>query len=226
MLRSLKLSTLSGDVAFYGPASRSRLQTLEMLLQDLYQRWLESSQLTAVLVQNEGSWRLMQTIIGLLPRLDRSEPFDLTPLRSDLMQLEEVFLFRREGGEFRPCKLGELHTFDPLPRPDWQNDDEYDPPQSSGHGEMDLLAMLSVSFTINDALTLLDRLDAERLDRFMFHANELRRDPVDRTEENLAQDFSDWKEENPEIFQESLGMILKRSDIVGAGVVPTESGSG
>jgi len=208
-MRFIKLHFISSGAVFLGPAPRSRLAILEALLNDLSQRWAEFGQFTQMLVQDAAAWQTMQAIVNLLPRLDRPGEWgaDITALRPDLKQIQSLFLYRyNEDGSLKMSELLELHQYEALPRPQWQQKENAAPIPSSGNADMDLLATLAIGFSVNEAFTIFDRLDAERLDRFLFYASELRRDPTDRENEHLANDYAEWKRQNQDTFREGLGI--------------------
>ena len=55
-------------------------------------------------------------------------------------------------------------------------------------------------------------LSAEEIDRYLFTLNQLRRDPEERKQENLAEDYAAWKEDNQETFREAMGLKFRRPD--------------
>jgi len=213
-MKYLRVDYLDGQIALIGKVSRSSLGALEALLQILQERWIAAEQQTSKMVADQGTWSVFQAIANLMTRYEipGQKGFDLEPIRSDIEQLERLFLFQIEGEQYKCCQLVELLQFEPLPVPNWQQtDDSLDRMvPSCGNPEMDVLASLSVAFTVTEAFKILDTLDAESLDRFQAHVNELRRDPEERQTENLAGDFAAWKEENSDAYQEALGIKFKR----------------
>lgn len=200
----------NGDLAYLSPVPRSRVANLSLLLQQLYDRWIEKKLATNELLNDYGSWQLMTRIANLFPRIDLPGVlgFDLEALKDDPDQLEALFLTQTEDGEgeLKPAKLVELGCFEPLEIPFWRQDDDVDPLPSSGDADMDLLAMLTTSTTAQDAAFVMDRLTTEQLDRYLFYLAELRRDPEDRKQENLAEDYLIWKNENEDLVKEALGI--------------------
>jgi hypothetical protein len=204
MAKYLQIDYPDGGVVLVGRVARSRLGALEALLQVLQQRWLAVDRSVGVMVSDPATWDIFLRIANLLPRYDVPGQlgFDLEPLRKEWEQLEELFICQGDESNYQPCKLVEMLRFEPTPRPAWQED--LDPIPSSGDSEMDLLAGLAVGFSAREAIELWNLLDAESIDRFLAHTNELRRDPEDRQMENLAEDFAAWKADNAVEYQEIL----------------------
>ena len=108
----------NGDLAYLAPVPRSRVTSLSLLLQQLYDRWIEKELATNELLNDYGSWQLMTRIANLFPRIDLPGVlgFDLEALKDDPDQLEALFLTQTEDGEgeLKPAKLVELGCFEPL----------------------------------------------------------------------------------------------------------------
>jgi hypothetical protein len=216
MGKFLQIDYPDGRLVLVGKISRSRLGPLEALLQCLQQRWMECDQSIAAMTANPAIWEIFEAIAAMLPRYDRpgQHGIDIKPLQNHWDILEGLFLYQRQGEEYSPCRLVELLQFTPTPRPKWQDTEDANDkiPPPTDDPEMDSLSGLAVSFSVSEALQLWDRLDAESLDRFLAHVNELRRDPEDRQMENLAQDFAAWKQENASVYEDALGLKPRRPD--------------
>ena len=210
MLKFLEINYPFGSAAFISPVPRSQIVPLEIMLRKLNQRWIEKQLSTSELLNDASCWQMMTRIANFFPRIDIQgrSGFDLSPLKSDPDQLEELFLAQSDQGDspLRLSKLAELNCFEPMPIPDWRIDQDTDPTPSSGDPDMDLMAMLTVSTNAQDAVMLMDRLNTQQLDRYLFYLSELRRDPEDRKQEFLSEDYTTWKEENPEAVREALGI--------------------
>lgn len=189
---------------------RSRIQSLEFLFQQLYQTWIDQNLNTTDLLTSPDSWYLIERIAKFFPRVDLPGQwgFDLKPLRNDVEQLRSLFLADLPEGaeEYQPAKLVALNCFKPLEMPVWRATDDSTPPTPSGNADMDMLAMLTLSTNAQDAFDLMDRLTTEQLDRYLFYLAELRRDPEEREQEAMAEDYLAWKSENQDLVRESLGI--------------------
>jgi hypothetical protein len=221
-----------GRLAIVGPVPRSALVPLEIMLRKIYERWLECQYNTSHLIQQNGTWKLMQQIAALFPRLD--EPgkvgFSIATLRSPkhAAQLTELFLGQRNETGYDSPQLMLLNVFVALELPAWRQPDEEDEPiPSSGDPDMDLLASLSRAFnsSMADALLAYRTLNAGQIDRLMFAIAELHRDPEDRQKEALALDYLAWKAENPEVLDEALGIKFKIPDAPASPVEVAEATS-
>ncbi|MBD1995319.1 hypothetical protein H6G00_01570 [Leptolyngbya sp. FACHB-541] len=212
-----------GRVVFIGKLPRSRLGALEVMLHKIQQRWLEFQRFSTLLIKDEPSWEIFKNVAALFPRFDRPGEwgFDLDSLRNDVLQLESLFLFQSENGTYTACRLMAMHVYEPLPRP--EPTEERSPIQPTDDPDMDLLASLSVGFeSAQEAFSIYDRLDAQSIDRFLFMVGELRRDPEEREQEELAEDYAGWKEENGTEFKQSLGIKFDLASLPDAQPEPAE----
>lgn len=211
-MKFVEITYSNGDLAYISPVPRSRVTALGILLRQLYDRWISRELSTSDLLNDYGSWQLMLRIANFFPRIDLPEQvgFDVEALKDDPDQLEALYLAQTEHGdgegELKPAKLVELSCFEPIELPLWRQDDDVDPIPSSGDADMDLLAMLSASTTAQDAAFVMDRLTTEQMDRYLFYLAEIRRDPEERQQENLAEDYLAWKSENEDLVRETLGI--------------------
>lgn len=208
-LSYLEIKYPYGGIALIGAVPRSKIVALEIMLRYLYDRWIEKGLATNDLLDDTGCWQMMTRIANCFPRLDVADKmgFDLSSLKSDPDQLEALFLAQCQPDEsLIPAKLVELNCFEPLPVPAWRISEDTEPTPSSGDPDMDLMAMLTVSSNAQDAAFLMDRLNTQQLDRYLFYLAELRRDPEDRTKEALSDDYLTWKNENKETVREALGI--------------------
>lgn len=210
MVQTLDIRFPDGKVVFLGRLPRSRMNVLNTLLTELRQRWEAFGFFTYLLVRDSSSWDLMQTIIQLFPRFDRPGEwgFDLQPIREDAQQLERLFLADVLDNQYRPPLLIALHSFIPMPVPKWRQDDAEDQGvDSTGDPDVDLLASLTVGLeSAKDAFFIFNTLDAEQIDKYLHQINELRRNPEDRAEEKLADDYVAWKNEHEDEYREYLGL--------------------
>jgi hypothetical protein len=209
-MRFLEITYPNGDLAYIAPVSRARITALELLLRQLSDRWVKSKLDTAELLNDYGSWQLMNRIAAFFPRIDLpgTMGFDIDALRDDPDQLESLFLAQTEEGQgpLQVARLIDLSCFEPIEIPLWRLDTEDEPIPSSGDPDMDLMAMLTASTTAQDAAFVMDTLSTEQLDRFLFYLAELRRDPGERRQEFLDSDYQNWKEENQDIVNDVLGI--------------------
>ncbi len=219
-----------GSFAWVSAVPRWHLALMDALFQQLYMLWgeweMETQQLLQVVNPADASelnrarvrcWQLMEMLVKNFPRIDGSSSglgFDLEPLRCDVLQIEALFFGQIEGDTVKPPKLAALNQYEPVPIPDWQIDEDATPIPSTDDPAMDLLAMLTLATSSQEAISLMQTLSAQQIDRFISALKELKRDPAEREQEALDNDYIAWKEENPEIFREAMGIkYLTASEI-------------
>ena len=186
------------------------------MLRNLQTRWLEYGRFTHLLAKDDACWELMKAIAALFPRYDRPGEwgFDIEPLRENPEQIESLFLVQVDGDQARACRLIELNYFEPLPRPQQDEEEALDLAITpSDDPNADLLANLTAGLeSFTEAWAAFNTLSAEEIDRYLFTLNQLRRDPEERKQENLAQDYAAWKEENQETYREAMGIKFRRPE--------------
>ena len=187
------------------------------MLRHLQTRWLEYGRFTHLLAKDDACWELMRAIAALFPRYDRPGQwgFDIEPLRQNPNEIESLFLLQMDGDQAKACRLIELNHFEPLPRPPQDEEEALDLAITpSDDPNADLLANLTAGLgdRFTEAWAAYTTLSAEEIDRYLFTLNQLRRDPEERKQENLAADYAAWKEENQETYREAVGLKFRRPD--------------
>lgn len=200
---------VNDQAIFLKKLPRSQLDVLELMLNALQNRWRELGCVTQLVACDRHAWSLIVNIAGLFERVDRpKERWRIDDLlKSEIHTIESLFLFRVQPDQlgFDPPLLASAHAYDPIKRRPRPADEE--PIQLSGDYDADLLAQLCNGLdSFTEAIAAINTLDAEMLDRFLYSLDELRRDPEERLQENLAEDFEGWKQENLDIYKESLGL--------------------
>ena len=190
------------DVYFIGPVSRWNWAGFQALFEWLHNRCLIKDWSIDEVISEAETLPIMQRVINLCPRLDIPGMMGFSILSITPEERKALFF----GDEDTEAKLMTLHRYEPLPTQSWRSDDDRAPIPSTDDAEMDLLASLSSVFDPRSALKLLETLNARQVDRLLWEMAEIQRDPTERDQEDLAEDFIAWKEENNETYRESLGL--------------------
>jgi hypothetical protein len=194
-----------GEVFFIGPVARWHWQNIEAMFDWLEARWIIADGNPEKLLDEPEVQCLMQRIINFCPRLDLPGVFGFPIERLEKAALVELFF----GTEGRTAGLTKIQQYIPLPIQDWRLESEHEPIPTTDDPDMDIFASLSAAFTPTDALLLLKTLSPRQIDRLLWETAEIQRDPKDRAQESLSEDFAAWKQEHREDYRKSLGMEFK-----------------
>ncbi len=206
-MRSLVINyDLKDDFAIVAPVKRCNLESLNHLLNFLYQEW------------NKNNFRFshkchlaMERAAALFPRLDT----DGCGFNSDWLEdatLELLFVGEVKDDKLLPSQLMRLHeavTVKTKKTPPKKPGDALTsadiPIPSSGIESADILAtLISIDDSVTGAFKLYESLDAEQISAVTFHLNELRKDPKERLNEYLNQQFEAWKNENKQTYHQAI----------------------
>lgn len=146
---------------------------------------------------SDDLWVNLQSLINLHPRGDRQDYFGF--------RLPDSYLGLKELVQ----QLRSLNEAQPLPGRKQQQPMTADkvPPKSSGDSYADLLADLAQSYGVDGAIQLMEKCSLDQLNHVIFRANELTRDPEERTKEVMEDAHARWIEQNQDIFNASLGIL-------------------
>jgi hypothetical protein len=194
-----------GEVFFIGPVSRWHWQNIEAMFDWLEARWIIADGDPETLLNEPEVRTLMQRIINFCPRLDVAGTFGFPIEQLETPVLIRLF-FGVEGGV---AALTSIQQYTPMTVQEWRLESDNEPVPTTDDPDMDLFASLAAAFTPADALLLLKTLSPRQIDRLLWETAEIQRDPKDRAQESLGEDFAAWKEENSGEYRASLGMEFK-----------------
>jgi hypothetical protein len=187
------------------PAAECDLPVLDLLLNKLTERWLQSGFQTQLLLQ-PATWALVEAIALLLPCADRLE-LDLEAFQKpeNLAAFEHLFLPSLEG---KPSQIVELHQFEATPQPEWEEGTPLTisdlPFPTSGDIYADQIASLVYSFQPPNAQQIWNWLDQQTRIKMQQVLAELNKPPEQRLSEYTQSVFEQWKESNQDLFEDEM----------------------
>lgn len=206
-MRSLVISyDLEDDFAIVAPVKRCNLESLNHLLNFLYQEWNNNK-----FQFSPKCYLAMQRAAALFPRLDINGcGFNTNWLENATLEL--LFVGEVKDDKLLPSRLMKLHeattiiTKKTVPKKPGESLTPADVPvPSSGLESADILAtLISIDDSVTGAFELYRNLDAEQISAVISHLNELRKDPKERLNEYLNQQFEAWKNENKQTYHQAI----------------------
>lgn len=193
----------SCDFAIITPVKRCNLESFNQLLLYLHNCWNDNGYHF-----DDKCQFIMQRISNLLPRLDvDNNGIDVNLLNTE--SLEGLFIGEIKNGELYPSKLIRLNEFEIKQKKAKKPGEDLTPSDipipSSGIEEADLIAtLIGCDDSVDGAMQLFSSFDAEMLNGIIYYLNEMRRDPQERMNEYLKEQFDEWKRENQTTYHDAL----------------------
>lgn len=195
------------------PVPFSRLAVLQILIEEITNVWENLDGNTQLLLDEHCF--LVQQIANLFPRLDvpphpATYGWDVSIMSAE--KVRELFLCQTEGDRVLPGKLIALHQIDASEAlqkpPDAGEDiDNWSPPvKSCGNPEIDSIGQLMAALSVVDVLSLYDRFDLGTINLLIQAYNAAQESPEDRRKQYLAESYQKYKEQNPDIINNALGI--------------------
>lgn len=204
---------LGGRTIVVSPVPFSRLAVLQILIQELTDTWERLGGDVQLLLAE--CLFMVQQIANLFPRLDvppHPATYGWDVSIQSVEEVQELFLCQIDGDIILPGKLVALHQIDasesPQKPPEAGEDiDNWNPPvKSCGNPEIDSLGQLMAALSAIDVLTLYDRFDLGTINLLIQAYNAAQESPEDRRKQYLAQSYQKYKEENPDVINNALGL--------------------
>lgn len=192
--------------------ARANIEILEYLLQKLKEAWLASKPpADGYNTLSEECLTIIEKIIDLLPRVDSIDPIPVDLIHEAV--LIQIFIAKtdRETAEFLPCELINFHQFTPtksnkkIPKIEDEITVDNVPIADSGNDEADLMGTL-LCLTQGDVMSaayIVETWDAEFIDKTLFAYNERQRDPEERKQEYMNNEFEKWKAKNEDVVRKA-----------------------
>jgi len=194
----------SEDFAIVAPVKRCDLESFNCLLGHLFHFWQKADYQIDLRCRT-----LIERIANLLPRID-IQGTGISVDSLSVESLEGLFIGEVKNDELLPSRLMKLQEFRIPSKKKIKKDGEPLTPEdvpinSSGLEFADTLAtLISVDDGVLGALRMCEELDAHTINATIFYLNELRRDPKDRLNEYLNEQFEEWKRENQQAYQSAI----------------------
>lgn len=196
------------------PTPFVRLTVLQFYLDQLISLWQDYNFDTEVLIARHLD--LLNKVTQLLPRMDTpprqfSTGWDVSLM--SLQQVQDFFLYRLdEYQNVIPSFISEIHTPKespkqvPLEPEEGQSVDDWLPPvPSCGNSMIDLMGQFLSTLGVG-VLELVERMDFVSIQQLIEVYNISQQTPDDRRKEFLNKKYTEYKERNPDVIKEALGM--------------------
>ena len=212
-MKTLDVTLIDGDVICVSPVRCIYRQSLDWLLNQIHLTYQTSG------FGDIGKLYLLgQKLVNLLPRLDIVDTLGFDVGKLDQDTFESLFIADKFNGEYVPCKIVQLHSFEPPKTKPQKEKSPLPPIPSSGLPEIDLFAsLIGIDETIDGAYQLWKTLDMESIYAVIHQLNELRKSPDDRMNEHLAEQYDIWKAQNPIDYYSMLGNFNDNNDQLDTG---------
>lgn len=207
-MRSLDIVFPDGDIIAVAPVRCIHRQSLDWLLMQIHKTFLESG-----FGDIKQLYGFAQKLVNLLPRVDVPDEFGFNVellLQSDF---EKLFIQDKKGSEYLPCRIVQLHTFDPPPSKPKKDKQQLPPIPSSGIQEIDLFSsLIGIDESIEGAWLLWNQLDLESVFAAIHQLNEIRKTPEERMNEFVDERYEQWKSQSNVDIYSQLTNSLKKNE--------------